>query len=125
MSKAMRSEDPLERYWSLLACSCFGEQARPLVDLAASRLKDEHPLVRVRAAEFLGQLGVAKELVVDTIRDVLATTEDPVEALITLNTVVFLQDGPQELDFQLSARNIRTASDSQVKRRVDYLKQSQ
>lgn len=124
LAEALRDKDPLVRYWALIACSCFGERARPLVDLAASRLRDDHPLVRVRAAEFLGQLGVAKDQVVAAIREVLATSEDPVEALITLNTVVYLEDGPQSFDFQLKAKDIRTAKDSQVQRRVDYLTRS-
>ena len=101
-----------------MVCSCFGVQARPLADLARQRLEDDTLLVRMRAAEFLALLGEDPR---PTISDILAVSNDPVEALLTLNTLVFLRDGPHHVDFKVDPDKVRTAKDGLVKRRLDYL----
>lgn len=118
LEAALSSDSALDRYWGLTACAVLGEPARPLVPQARELLEDPHLLVRVRAAEFLGRLGAADPR--PAIMSVLATSESPVEALITLNAVVYLQDGPHHYEFPVTADTIRARGDG-VSRRLEYL----
>ncbi len=120
LEKALASSNPWERYWGLITCSCFGDRAKSLTAAAKDRLDDKEPLVRVRAAEFLGILGAADPR--PTLVDVLNTTDSHVEALLTLNTVVYLHDHTRgAYPFDLNALNMK-ATEGQVSRRLDYLK---
>lgn len=116
---ALASRDAWQRYWALIACSCFGKQAKRFTE-AARKLAAGHnePLVRVRAAEFLALIGAADPRPV--LMDVLATAEHPLEALLTLNTVVMLRDGRTGCEFEITAESVK-AKDGQVARRLRYL----
>ncbi len=118
LADALRSQNRWERYWALIACSCFGKQAKPLVSLARRLLEDPEPLVRVRAAEFLAIVGVADPR--PTLYSVLNTTDDPLVALLTLNTAVFVNDyltgckiDPSRISLKVTGREIQ--------RRIRYL----
>ena len=119
IAAALDSTDPWERYWGLIVCSCIGKGAEGFVakakQLAAS---DSEPLVRVRAAEFLALTGAAEPQKV--LMDVLATAEHPLEALLTLNTVVLLKDGKPGYKFDITSSSVK-AKDGQVSRRLQYL----
>jgi uncharacterized sulfatase len=120
LEKAMASENPWERYWALVAGSCFGERAKSLVPAAEARLKDDERLVRVRAAEFLGIAGAADPR--PTLYDALNTTKSDVEALIIFNTAVFFNDrATRAYPFDLNQLNMK-ATGGQVMRRIEYLK---
>ncbi len=118
LQTALASDDPWQRYWALIDCSCFGEEAKSLVPAAKELLDDREPLVRVRAAEFLGLLGAADPR--PTIFDVLATSNSPVETLLTLNTVVLLADRDPPIEFDLSKVKIKSV-DAAVQRRIEYM----
>ena len=107
-----------ERYWAATVCASFGEVARSLTEQVRPLLKDSEPIVRVRAAEFFGTLGlpVAKS----TLLDVLATTDSPAVALLTLNSVVALRDGPQHVGFAPTELKVK-ARGGEVDRRLQYL----
>jgi len=115
---ALNSQDPWERYWALIVCSCFGEQAQSLVKAAKSRLDDDELLVRVRAAEFLGSIGAVDPR--PTLREVLATSESPVVTSLTMNTIVFLRDHTDTPQLDPNKLTIKS-SNGEVQRRVDYL----
>jgi len=116
---ALDSKDPWQRYWGLIVCSGFGKQAERFVDKAKQLAADDaEPLVRVRAAEFLALIGAAEPQKV--LMDVLATAEHPLEALLTLNTVVLLRDGKPGYPFTIAADSVK-ARDGQVSRRLQYL----
>jgi len=118
---ALDSKDPWERYWGLIVCSCFGKKADGFVATAKKiAAKDAEPLVRVRAAEFLALTGAAEPQAV--IMDVLATAEHPLEALLTLNTVVLLRDGKPGYKFKITANSVNPkARRGEVSRRLQYL----
>ena len=119
IESALGSKDPWQRYWGMIACSCFGKQAKRFADKArAMAAGDAEPLVRVRAAEFLALIGADDPRKV--IMDVLATADHPLEALLTLNTVVMLRDGKTACKFDISPSAIK-AKDGQVNRRLKYL----
>jgi uncharacterized sulfatase len=119
LEKALASSHPWQRYWALIACSCFGEEAAALVPAVQKRLEDPERLVRVRAAESLGIVGAADPR--PTLCEVLNTTESPVEALLTLNTVVFFHDRtPKGYPFDLDALDMKVKG-GEVGRRISYL----
>ena len=119
IAAALKSKDPWQRYWGLIVCSCFGKKAAAFVakakEIAAA---DDEPLVRVRAAEFLALTGAAEPQKV--IVDVLATANHPLEALLTLNTVVLLRDGKPGYKFDITAGSVK-AKGGEVSRRIQYL----
>jgi HEAT repeat protein len=98
----------------------LGQAAEPLLADITGRLKDPHPMVRLRAAEFLGVLGHGEPLTV--LYDVLNTVPSEAEALLTLNTVVYLRDH-RGLDIDTSRLQPRFTG-GQVARRLEYLKQA-
>jgi arylsulfatase A-like enzyme len=115
---ALGSKNPRERYWALIACSCFGEAARPLAAAAKERLADPEPLVRVRAAEFLA-LAVRHDPR-PALYEALSATGSPWEALLALNTVVFLRD--RESGYNFARDQLKPAAKSdEVNRRLEYL----
>jgi uncharacterized sulfatase len=118
LERALASSDPWGRYWALIACSCFGEDAKALVPAAKQRLEDSELLVRVRAAEFLAIVGAADPR--PTLCDVLNMTESPVEALLAFNTVVYVNDHLSGYPFDMKQLDM-TAKGGQVGRRIDYL----
>jgi hypothetical protein len=119
LEKALASRNAHDQYWALIAGSCFGEEAQPLAAAARKLLQDEDLLVLTRAAEFLG---IAAE--VDprpVLTDVLNQTNSPVEALLTLNTVVFFNDcAPKTWAFDVKSLRMKTKA-GEVQRRLDYL----
>jgi uncharacterized sulfatase len=119
MEKALAASNPWKRYWALMACSCFGEEAESLVPAAKELLDDSERLVRVRAAEFLGIVGAVDPR--RTLYETLNTTGSNVEALLIFNTVVFFNDRtPDGYPFDLKALKMQ-ATGGQVGRRIEYL----
>ncbi|MEM1444039.1 MAG: sulfatase-like hydrolase/transferase, partial [Verrucomicrobiota bacterium] len=90
LSADLSSEDPMQRLWAVSACATFGSAAEDLASAAMPLLEDESPIVRVRAAEFLGQIGKTDPR--ETLIDVIETTDHFVTALIALNAVVYFHD---------------------------------
>ena len=123
IESALESDDPWHRYWALIACSSHGESAKPLVgrvkELSAN---DSELLVRTRAAEFMGLLGVADPR--PTIMNCLARTSSHTEANLILNTLVLLRDGKPGYEFNLTwndMKKLKKIKRSDVQRRIDYL----
>lgn len=121
IEKALNSKQPQERYWGLITCAAFGQQAGPFFEkakkLAAS---DPDNLVRVRAAEFLGLTGVADPM--PYIYDVLDGNTDPIEVNLILNSVTLLRDAAGvEVDPEI-VKNAKWAKlDGLVQHRAQYL----
>jgi len=117
--KALNSDNTWHRYWALIVCSTFGKEASAFIDKAGQiAANDANPLNRVRAAEFLGLIEADNP--VPVIKDVLAKTVDPLVALLTLNTVVMLEDGKPGYKFNITPDSVR-AKGSEVNRRLQYL----
>lgn len=116
--KAAAVKNPLERQWAMITCSVFGDQANSLRETARVLLKDDNLLVRTRAAEFLGILGEDPR---PALYEVLNTTQSSLEALITLNTVVFFKDGKPGYDIDVNAFS-KLKGEGEIGRRLDYLR---
>ena len=115
--RALRTPNPLTRYCALTVCSVFGKTADEMKPHAADRLNDEDPLVRVRAAEFLGILGEHDPR--PTFYKVLNEDHGDLVSLITLNAAAFFHDLPNGYPFDVKALKDPEGK-AEVKRRLDY-----
>lgn len=124
ITKALDSDNPWERYWGLIVCSTFGEEAKPLYTKARKiASSDPEILVRTRAAEFMGLTG--QKGLVSVLKDVLKKAKNQTEANLILNTVTLLQERRPDLSFDLS-RDMFPAQwtakpNDLVNRRLEYL----
>ncbi len=118
---ALNSDNPLKLYWGLIVCSCFGEEASDFQATANSLCSFPDLLVRTRAAEFLGLTGMANP--VPVITEALRQSEDGIEALLILNSLVLLMDGPLGYEFSLSDDDLKkqVLDEPQVQRRLEYI----
>ena len=80
----------MKRYWAAMACAAIGNEAAELASAVEPLLEDPVLMVRVRAAEFLGRIGVINPQ--PTLIDVINTTTNSVEATEALNSVVWFKD---------------------------------
>ncbi|MDG1872607.1 MAG: sulfatase-like hydrolase/transferase [Mariniblastus sp.] len=119
ISAALASNDRFERYWALMTCSVHGENARQFAATAKQLVaNDEDLLVRLRAAEFLGQI---KEMdPVPTIRQIVANSNSSTVNLIALQTLVHFKDGDFDYDTSIDTSTVKHF-DEQVFRRIGYL----
>lgn len=116
------AKDPWERYWALIDCSAFGENEPRLVEKAKElAISDPEPLVRMRAAEYLGIIGETDPSGVMT--EALYASDQPAEGLLILNSIVLMQDGPWQYSFRIDPEKMQdeVRNNSEVKRRLEYL----
>jgi hypothetical protein len=122
IAAALASTDANERYWGLIACSCFGQSARSFSETARRlSVADPNLLVRVRAAEYLG-LFVAVDPA-PVLLDCLAQTKSGIEANLMLNSLVLLRDSAPGYKFHVTADSISPAGrkSAEALRRLEYL----
>jgi len=116
------SEDPWSRYWALVGCSSFATPDRELVQVAREiTATDPELLNRVRAAEYLGLIGIDNP--VKTMTDALYASVNGTEALQILNSIVLMQDGEHRYVFEMDTERINeeVRNHQQVSRRLEYL----
>lgn len=119
---ALGSDDPWSRYWAMIVCSSFAMPDRELVQVAREMsATDPELLNRVRAAEYLGLIGIDNP--VNTMTSALYASENGTEALEILNSIVLMQDGEMGYDFDLDPDLIKAevGNHAQVSRRLEYL----
>jgi hypothetical protein len=121
ISSALKSGDPIRIYWALIVCSCFGEEAEEFETEARILCTHKDLLVRTRAAEFLGLTGLVDP--VPVITAALQESVDGMEALLILNSLVVLMDGPYAYEFSLTDSDFhQTVLDVRdVQRRLEYI----
>jgi arylsulfatase A-like enzyme len=119
--KAIQSKYHLERYWGLIACSAFGKQAIHLeTEIKDIAWEDPNPLVRTRAAEFLGLMG--NEDAMKIISNVLEKVKDPIDVNLILNTVAILKEAKgMRLDIGSLLEVHWTKMSRLVRHRLKYL----
>jgi arylsulfatase A-like enzyme len=121
IARALASGDPTRLYWGLIVCSSFGRDASVFEPEALALCSHKDLLVRTRAAEFLGLSGLGNP--VPVIEEALYESSDGVEALLILNSLVLLMDGPYSYDFEPDPERLHTEvqKDQQVQRRLEYI----
>ncbi|MEZ6124715.1 MAG: HEAT repeat domain-containing protein [Planctomycetaceae bacterium] len=122
LEKALCLHTHHARYWAVIACTTFGQQAiefAPLIRKLAA--EDQHGLVRVRAAEYLGLTGTGDP--VPTLMDALQKSTSDIEVGLMLNTVALLRDSPQHYRFNIPASRFTKPilKNDTVQRRLEYL----
>ena len=118
---ALDADDPWQRYWALIACSSFGHQAEILKNKIREIARTDNVLLnKVRAAEFLGVIGIDPSAVMT---EALYQSQDGTEALLILNSVVLMKDGPQAYSFNIDFSKLapQVKENAQVGRRLEYL----
>lgn len=125
IKNAIASDNPWKKYWALVVCSSFGQEASMFYQQAKQLTKDTNPLVRTRAAEFLALSGQQNPK--EVIKEVLSSSKDDMEALLVLNTVVMLMDSPSQYKFGLNEEMLseEVTKNDWVKVRMEYIKQRQ
>ena len=125
IAAALKSDNPWKRYWGLIVCSCFMKEADGFIETAkALASADKNQLVRTRAAEFLGLIGVQDPRPVIT--DVITKSQSHQEIVLILNSAVLLEDGKPGYDFTIDATSAgvkirESAKWSAAYRRIVYL----
>ena len=106
IKEALLSDDPWSRYWGCIVASSHrkitSEQIGLIIKIADN---DIEPLVRCRAAEFLGLTGEKDPR--PAIKQSLKMSATAVETNLILNTAVLLHDGPSGYKFnELSMEDV-------------------
>ncbi len=120
IKKALASESPWKRYWGLIACSSHGAAAASMKESALKLAnQDPEPLVRTRAAEFLGltSLSDPRPIIVKALKD--ASSE--VAANLILNSAVLLKDGKPGYTFDRFEQDAVNYSNRYINERLAYL----
>ncbi len=120
IKEALISDDSWSRYWGCIVASSHreitSEQVRLIAKIADNDLE---PLVRCRAAEFLGLTGEKDPR--PAIKKALKMSTMAVETNLILNTAVLLHDGPSGFKFnELSMKDVNHDG-RYVEARVAYL----
>ncbi len=120
IKEALISDDSWSRYWGCIVASSHrkitSEQVRLIAKIADNDLE---PLVRCRAAEFLGLTGEKDPR--PAIKKALKMSTMAVETNLILNTAVLLHDGPSGFKFnELSMEDVNHDG-RYVEARVAYL----
>ena len=120
IKEALISDDSWSRYWGCIVASSHrkitSEQVRLIAKIADN---DMEPLVRCRAAEFLGLTGEKDPR--PAIKKALKMSTMAVETNLILNTAVLLHDGPSGFKFnELSMEDVNHEG-RYVEARVAYL----
>jgi uncharacterized sulfatase len=90
LRQALKSNNPMIRYWAAMACTALGKHAAPISADARPLLKDDSMTVRIRAAEFLGLIDEINPQTILT--EIVNTTDNPVVATEALNSTVWFRD---------------------------------
>ncbi|WP_109434059.1 sulfatase [Aquimarina sp. AU119] len=118
----LTSEDPWERYWGLITCSNFREDAKSLESIIqAIAHNDPENLNRVRAAEYLGITKHEDPSAIMT--TALYNSKKPAEALLILNSIVLMQSNKYNYKFELQLNNISAnlIKNRDIKSRLEFL----
>ncbi|WPR73337.1 sulfatase-like hydrolase/transferase [Algoriphagus sp. NG3] len=122
LKRKLDDDDPWVRYWALCALSSFGKEAKSLENAVKKiSLDDPFGINRVRANQFLGISGVSNPM--ENIEEVLYSTTDPNEALLILNILVQLANGPYGYSASVQESRLApaVANDLNVISRLEYL----
>lgn len=122
IEEALNSNDAWERYWAVIVCSGFGEEASEFtLKIKEIAKNDVEAINKVRAYEYLGLFN--NENTLGKIAEVLYKSNNTAEALLILNTMVLLTDNDfgysENYNFELLSKKVTDNQD--VKNRIKYL----
>ena len=119
LQAALESKNPWKRYWACIVASTHGKSAADLSPRITELAKgDPNPLVRTRAAEFLGLTGTGDPR--PPIMAALTMSDSPVATNLILNSATMLQDGKPGYKFDISRDDVNHGG-RYVEARIAYL----
>ncbi|TXG36114.1 sulfatase family protein [Seonamhaeicola maritimus] len=119
---SLKSSDPWERYWGLITCSIFKEQAKDFVSTIIDISKNDSELInKVRAAEYLGLVKHTEPAEVMT--KALYESKQAAEALLIINSIVFMDQGEHKYKFNIDIEKIDKdiLKVKELERKLDYI----
>lgn len=126
LERALNSPKAWERYWGLIVCSTFGEKASAFYSAAEALANgDPEPLVRTRAAEFLGLTQQIDPMPI--LEEVFYAAKDETTANLILNTVTLMLETNDEWTFEVKRQDVPKdwidKPNDLVNRRLEYIEQ--
>ncbi|WP_240729824.1 sulfatase-like hydrolase/transferase [Flavobacterium sp. ASW18X] len=101
IAKALKSDNPWKRYWALIVCSAFEEEAIAFTPIIRNlKENDDEVLVRLRAIEYLGL--TAQENPVTALEKLLREKHGLLDNLMILNTASLFKTLDNQLTFKLN-----------------------
>ncbi len=118
--RALTSVNPWFRYWGCIVATSHGQNSQKLTNIISKMAgADSEPLVRARAAEYLGVN--QKENPFPFIKNALKMSSSEVETNLILNTAVLLQDGGFGHSFKTLSMSDVNFGGRYVEARIAYL----
>lgn len=120
LTDSLDSESRWERYWACIVATSFADDAKSLKKkLRSIAESDPEPLVRVRAAEFLGLTG--SQSCIEILTAAALQSTDPVELTLILNSVALIYEtDPDKFKFNLSRDQLKLAPNKLIESRLNY-----
>jgi arylsulfatase A-like enzyme len=103
--KALRSTDPVVRWWGLTTCAYFSKQSSVLTAEVSKLLTDERSFVRSRAMVLLSMYG--RKYAKEDILAVLDNAKTGAETLLILNDLTYMVENELIKPFELKMNEIR------------------
>lgn len=103
--KALRSNDPVVRWWGLTSCAYFSKQSSDLKAEVSKLLTDERSFVRSRAMVLLSMYG--QKYAKKDILTVLDNAKTGAESLLVLNDLTFMIENGLIKPFELKMNDIK------------------
>ena len=124
VKKALKSKDPWKRYWGLIACTTFGEEAS-IFEKKIKKIitRDPESLVRIRAIEFmhLNSMGAYESQMIDLVTQ----AKNKTEANLILNSVALIKFLNPDLNVKIDKKSVDLEwvkiENDLVNRRLDYI----
>ena len=120
LERALTSVNPWFRYWGCIVATTHGQNSQKLTNIISKMAgSDSEPLVRARAAEYLGVN--QKENPFPFIKNALKMSSSEVETNLILNTAVLLQDGGFGHSFKTFSMSDVNFGGRYIEARIAYL----
>lgn len=110
LQKALKSDDPIDRYWAITVCISFGQKAESLKTEISGLLHDASILVKSRSILFLAVLGELKPEKLMT--DILESAHTEAEILQILGDMAYMSDYIPNIRFQIDAGRLSCTSEN-------------
>ena len=124
IKKALKSSDPWKKYWALIVCSSYGEEAMVFKKRIQKIIrKDNDRLVKMRAIEYLGLIGMPTDD--DIIKNLVYSAKSNTEANLLLNSIALLKQTNPKFNIKIQRDKINpkwiAKENDLVNRRIQYL----
>jgi len=123
IKSALESNDAWKRYWALIVCSYFNHQAVEFIPIIKKiSLNDKELINKVRAAEFLGILGIENPS--EVMLEALYQSQDNTETLLILNSIVLMKDINYGYDITVDESRVKPEilKGKETTQRFEYLR---